>query len=197
MRQFGPPALYEVEAFESSNQVFRQCSILSNHHAPSHDIAMTMARMERFKHIISGGWWWDKAKKRHVQAGKRVTGDFDSNQFLQSHLGWTPDRQRSPSNCLSRSALPPTHSWLALGSIAHIPNDKQPRDCTWDSLFSVLPPVRPSGVGGETQFKLSETVISRSGDVCSQGSWVFYSTRNVRSTAAVLLTLTFSPTAPG
>lgn len=53
MRQFGPPALYEVEAFKSSNQVFRQCSILSNHHALSHDIVMTMARMERFKHIIS------------------------------------------------------------------------------------------------------------------------------------------------
>jgi len=42
VRWFGPAALYEVEAFEASNQVFRQCSILSNHHAPSHDIAMTM-----------------------------------------------------------------------------------------------------------------------------------------------------------
>ena len=48
VRRFGPPSLYEVEAFESSNKVFHQCSVLSNHHAPSHDIAMTMARMERF-----------------------------------------------------------------------------------------------------------------------------------------------------
>jgi hypothetical protein len=93
VHRFGPPALYEVEAFESSNQVFRQCSILSNHHAPSHDITMTMARMERFKHIISGGWWWDMALKRHAQAGKGIIGDFGSNKFLQRHLGWTPDQQ--------------------------------------------------------------------------------------------------------
>ena len=108
VRQFGPPALYEVEAFESSNKVFRQCSILSNHHTPSHDIGMTMARMERFKHIISGGWWWDKATKRYVQAGNRITRDFNSNRFLQSHLRWTPDLQRSPGNRIGHPVSTPT-----------------------------------------------------------------------------------------
>lgn len=101
VQRFGPPALYEVEAFESSNQVFRKCSILSNHHAPSHDIATTMARMERFKHIISGGWWWDKATKTYTQAGKRVIEDFNSNRLLQSHLGWMPDQRHSPGNILA------------------------------------------------------------------------------------------------
>lgn len=101
VRRFGPPALYEAEAFEASNQPFRQCSILSNHHAPSRDIATTMARMERFKHIISGGWWWDKVTRQHVQAGKRIIKDFNSNPLLQSHLGWTPDKQRSPGNSLA------------------------------------------------------------------------------------------------
>ena len=47
VQRFDPPALYEVEGFEASNKVFRQCSVLSNHHAPSRDIATTMARMER------------------------------------------------------------------------------------------------------------------------------------------------------
>jgi len=105
VRRFGPPALYEVEAFESSNKVFRESSVLSNHHAPSRDIAMTMAHMERFKHISSGGWWWDKVTKRFVQAGKRIIGDFNSNRFLQSHLGWTPDQQRFPGNRLGCSVL--------------------------------------------------------------------------------------------
>ena len=182
VRRFGPPSLYEVEAFESSNKVFRQCSILSNHHAPSRDIATTMARLERFKHIISGGWWWDEVAKRYVQAGKHITRDFDSKRFLQSHLGWTPDRQRSPGNHIGRYESTLTHSPPVLGSITHVPNDKQPRDCAWDSLFSGLPPVRPSGVGGETRFRLGETIISRSGDVCSEGSWVFYNTHNVCST---------------
>ena len=98
VRRFGPPVLYEVEAFEASNQVFHQCSILSNHHAPSRDIAMTMAHMERFKHIISGRWWHDEATKSHVRAGKHITKDFDSNQFLQSHLRWTPDQEYLPGN---------------------------------------------------------------------------------------------------
>jgi hypothetical protein len=98
VRRFGPPTLYEVEAFEASNKVFRKCSILSNHHAPSHDIAMTMAHMERFKHIISGGWWWDKSAGRHVQAGGSITKDFTSNEFLQHHLGWMPDQQKLPGN---------------------------------------------------------------------------------------------------
>ena len=101
VRRFGPPALYEVEAFESSNRVFRECSVHSNHHAPSRDIATTMARMERFKHIISGGWWWDNVTKKHVQAGKGITKDFGSNVFLQCHLGWTPDRQRPSGNELT------------------------------------------------------------------------------------------------
>ena len=96
VRRFGPPALFEVEAFEALNQAFRKCSILSNHHAPSRDIATTMARMERFKHIISGGWWWDETTGQHVQAGKSITKDFDSNQLLQSNLGWTPDQQQPP-----------------------------------------------------------------------------------------------------
>ena len=74
------------------------------------------------------------------------------------------------------------HPSSVLGSITHIPNDNQPRDCTWDSLFSGPPPVRPGGVGEQTQFKFGEHTISKSGDVCSEGSWVFYDTHNVRST---------------
>jgi len=81
-------------------------------------------------------------------------------------------------------ALAHTHSSLTLGSITYIPNNSQPNNCTWDSLFSGLPPPRPSGIGEGTQFKLGKCVISRSSDMCSEGSWVFYDTHNVRSIAA-------------
>ena len=101
VRRFGPAALYEVEGFEASNKTFRQCSVLSNHHAPSHDIAKTMARMERFKHIVSGGWWWDKARKRYVRADERITKHFASSTALQRHLGWTPEDQQLPGNALN------------------------------------------------------------------------------------------------
>jgi hypothetical protein len=74
-----------------------------------------------------------------------------------------------------------------LGSIAYVPNDRQPKECAWDSLFTDLPPVRPSGVLEGTQFRLGESTISRSGDRCSEGSWVFYNTRSVRSTVVSIL----------
>ena len=103
--RFGPPTLYEVEVFEASNKVFRHCSVLSNHHAPSHDIATTMARMERFKHIVSGGWWWDKATRMHIQAGKHITKNFASSVALQGHLGWSPEDERLPGNAPDLSHL--------------------------------------------------------------------------------------------
>lgn len=179
VRRFGPPALYEVEGFEASNKIFRQCSILSNHHAPSHDIAMTMARMERFKHVISGGWWWDKARKRYVRADERITKHFASNAALQHHLGWTPEDRRLPGNVSDALHLHILTGPSMLGSITSAPMASQPNDCTWDSLFPGAPPVRPTGVGEQTQLKVGESVVSRSCDMCSEGSWVFYNTHDV------------------
>ena len=78
------------------------------------------------------------------------------------------------------------HPPLVLGQIALLPKVDQPSDCTWDSLFSGLPPVRPCGVAEEARFELGKSVISRSGDVCSEGSWVFYNTHDVRFIVATL-----------
>lgn len=39
IRNCGPAILFSTEIFECWNSVFRMCSVLSNHHAPSHDIA--------------------------------------------------------------------------------------------------------------------------------------------------------------
>lgn len=89
------------------------------------------------------------------------------------------------------------HPLLALGSITYIPNDSQPNDCTWDSLFSGPPPVRPSGVLEGMQFKLGKSMTSRSGDVCFDGSWVYYDTHSVCFVIAIpsLCSFTLSPQA--
>ncbi|KAF9468999.1 hypothetical protein BDZ94DRAFT_1357550 [Collybia nuda] len=87
VRRFGPAVLFSTEIFECWNAIFRLCSVLSNHLAPSHDIAVTLADMERFKHQVSGGWWTDKAGN-HVQAGKNIRGFLSGNKELQRRLGW-------------------------------------------------------------------------------------------------------------
>ncbi|THU98452.1 hypothetical protein K435DRAFT_660947, partial [Dendrothele bispora CBS 962.96] len=86
IRRFGPVVIFATEVFECFNAVFRLCSILSNHLAPSHDIALALGRMERFKHIISGGYWRDVETNRYICAGVAIREFFKKNQHVQRQL---------------------------------------------------------------------------------------------------------------
>lgn len=77
------------------------CSVLSNHLAPSHDIAVTLADMERFKHQVSGGWWRNAAGT-YVQAGRGVRSFVESNKELQRRLGWVDNVTVKAGMCLTR-----------------------------------------------------------------------------------------------
>lgn len=87
IRRFGPAITLSTETFESFNGVFRECSVMSNRHAPSRDIALNMADMARFKHIASGGTWRGK-KGDWVGPGRRVTQLFRTEGHLHRLLGW-------------------------------------------------------------------------------------------------------------
>lgn len=94
IRRFGPAILFATEIFECWNAVFRLCSVLSNHQAPSRDIAETLADMERFKHQVSGGWW--KTMTGYVQAGDNVKKFLSRNKELQRRLGWMDTKALAP-----------------------------------------------------------------------------------------------------
>ncbi|KAJ7502053.1 hypothetical protein B0H11DRAFT_1712975, partial [Mycena galericulata] len=57
IRRFGPAMLFATEGFESFNAIIRTCSVHSNRHAPSRDIATRMARGNRLRHLLSGGFF--------------------------------------------------------------------------------------------------------------------------------------------
>ncbi|KAJ6631670.1 hypothetical protein B0H10DRAFT_1938493 [Mycena sp. CBHHK59/15] len=72
IRRRGPAVRFSTEVFECFNAIFRLCSVLSNHQAPSRDIAAKFADLDRVKHILSGGYW------------------FDESELAWRHLGWAP-----------------------------------------------------------------------------------------------------------
>ncbi|KAJ7019780.1 hypothetical protein C8F04DRAFT_1404097 [Mycena alexandri] len=63
IRRFGPAMLFATEGFESFNAIIRACSVHSNRHAPSRDIAARMAHGNRLRHLLSGGFF-----RQNVQA---------------------------------------------------------------------------------------------------------------------------------
>ncbi len=76
------------------------CSVLSNHHAPSHDIAETLGELECFKHIISGGWWITDAGEV-TRAGDGVRNTFLSRPDVQRRLGWVQKPPLDPGKKIS------------------------------------------------------------------------------------------------
>jgi hypothetical protein len=105
IRRFGPAIRYSTEIFECFNAIFRLCSVLSNHQAPSRDIANKFASMDRLKHMLSGGYW--KVDNEWVRAGSKVRDILRKDTFIQRHLGWVPTITPIPGASLLSSSCAP------------------------------------------------------------------------------------------
>ncbi len=78
-----------MEIFEAFNAVFRYCLILSNHLAPSRNIAVQLANQEGLKHRLMGGWWPLDDGREWVQAGTGVLDFMHAQPVFQKLMGWT------------------------------------------------------------------------------------------------------------
>lgn len=96
IRRRGPAVRFSTEVFECFNAIFRMCSVLSNHQAPSRDIALKMVDLDRVKHILSGGHWLQDGK--WICAGRDVCALLRQTPILQQHLGWTPQPTWTPGS---------------------------------------------------------------------------------------------------
>jgi hypothetical protein len=94
--QFGPLIGVITEGFESFNGVFRFCSILSNHLAPSRDIALQLGDQEGLKHRLTGGWWPVTEDGKWERAGSGVRHFMADHPTLQKLLGWTEPTSMKP-----------------------------------------------------------------------------------------------------
>ncbi|KAJ6529323.1 hypothetical protein B0H19DRAFT_1214550 [Mycena capillaripes] len=76
---FGPLVGVATEIFESFNAIFRYCSILSNHLAPSRGLETP----------LTGGWWFCRAAEEWQRAGSGVRHFMSQHPVLQRLLGWS------------------------------------------------------------------------------------------------------------
>jgi hypothetical protein len=176
--RFGPAIRYSTEIFECFNAVFRMCSVLSNHQAPSRDIAIKFAEMDHVKHIISGGYWFDKHSQQWIQAGSSIRAYLIQHPVIQNHLGWVPRADGIPGN----------PSWLmrgypltfSSGEIAPLPPKRSPPQA-WSKTLASQSTNRRSFPADwfEYCWRKSKSVASASGDECTEGSWVFFKDEHV------------------
>ncbi|KAJ7688946.1 hypothetical protein B0H14DRAFT_3668449 [Mycena olivaceomarginata] len=90
--EFGPLIGVATEIFESGSRREAPASacILSNHLAPSRDIALQLGDQEGLKHRLTGGWWLcDQGWRR---AGAGVRGFMSAHPMLKKLLGWTEEK---------------------------------------------------------------------------------------------------------
>lgn len=95
IRRYGPLIGEATETFECFNAVFRFCSVLSNHQAPSRDIAIQLADQEGFKLRVTGGWWPDESGS-WKRAGPGVCGSLKRYKMLKNNLGWADSTTAPP-----------------------------------------------------------------------------------------------------
>ncbi|KAI0734930.1 hypothetical protein C8Q72DRAFT_915044 [Fomitopsis betulina] len=170
IRRFGPAILYSTEVFECWNVIFCFCSILLNHQAPSHDIAATLADMERFKHQVSGGWWRDQTGS-YVHAGEYVRAFLLENPALQCCLGWVEKMAlvTGTMKLESRRKRFPAQ-WTDVVAPLTLPEPP-----VYNANRSIHACVTPSS---PRTFQQCKYLIACSQDICRSGSWVFFSNPN-------------------
>ncbi|KAL1683065.1 hypothetical protein EV122DRAFT_202246, partial [Schizophyllum commune] len=150
VRRFGPAIRNSTEVFEGFNAVFRLCSVLSNRRAPSRDIARKFSSMDRVKHILSGGYW--KEAGVWVQGGSGVRDVLETMPTIQRHLGWVPSRPSRAGEILPAAMAAGFRKWSQTACATEAKSDRFPADSQWRGALAV---------------------ISRLGDVCEPGSWIF------------------------
>jgi hypothetical protein len=96
-KRLGPLVGFAMENYEAFNGVFRHCSILSNHLSPSRDIALQLAKQERFKHVITGGSW--RFKGESFRGSTSVRAFLAQHPILQKLIGWSETKKTVAGAC--------------------------------------------------------------------------------------------------
>ncbi|KAJ7788587.1 hypothetical protein B0H14DRAFT_3115878 [Mycena olivaceomarginata] len=155
--RFGPLIGLASEGCESYNGVFRFCSILSNHLAPSRDIAIQLADQEGLKHRLTGGFWPSGADQKWTQAGSGVRDFLSKHPILQKLVGWTEKKLVN-------------HGDIKLVSLEHGQKDRASHSLESTKAARA---VNYGLYSPRSMWRKCKFVVSESLDECFIDSWVF------------------------
>ncbi|KAF7317051.1 FAD-binding-3 domain-containing protein [Mycena chlorophos] len=154
IRRFGPAIRFATEIFESCNAIFRACSVRSNRLSPSRDIATKFAAIERVRHMLCGGCWYEPKRKIWVQAGQAVLALLHEEPVFQRHLGWVPPKPINAGQTrLASERKQPSVAWSTTRAASYSKANDQPAA---DSLW-----------------RLARTIVAQNGDILRPNSWVY------------------------
>ena len=178
--RFGPLIGVATETFESYNSIFRHCSILSNHKAPSRDIAYQLAEQETVKHLLSGGWWLS-AEGNWKEPGPGIRNYISGNPILRTLCGWTSkDVAVYPGKDLIQIIdLIYTDNEQGTIKLKPIKRNADKRKVSreamdWEKTQGARAVNSPSLVSNvNVLWYQGKHVVSKSLDECKVGSWVY------------------------
>ncbi|KAJ7126361.1 hypothetical protein C8R46DRAFT_1146707 [Mycena filopes] len=154
--EIGPLVGAITEIYEAYNAVFRWCSVLSNHLAPSRDIARQLADQEGLKQRLTGGMWRG-ANQEWEQGGSGVRSFLAAHPILQRLIGWTEPKR------------------VAAGDSKLAALKRGQKERTTYMLHSTVA-TRALNYGeyrADSEWMKGQYVVSESLDECLVGSWVF------------------------
>ncbi|KAJ7767878.1 hypothetical protein DFH07DRAFT_866840 [Mycena maculata] len=155
--EIGPLVGVATEIFESFNAIFRYCSILSNHLAPSRDIAIQLGDQKGLKHRLTAGRWFCHAAGEWQSAGPGVRHFISQHPVLQRLLG------------LAEQKL------LKHGEVKFEPLKRGQKNRPNYALKSTTAAtaVNYGMYEPESKWSRCSSVVGESLDECFVGSWIF------------------------
>ncbi|EFP87206.2 uncharacterized protein PGTG_12790 [Puccinia graminis f. sp. tritici CRL 75-36-700-3] len=94
--RFGPAALFATEKFESYNGVLRKSSIHSNRQSPGKDIGISFANFRNLRHLVSGGYFFNRIANTYQTASAKVLELFANSPSVQKSMGYNAKNLDNP-----------------------------------------------------------------------------------------------------
>lgn len=180
VRMFGPLVGMATENYEAFNAIFRFCSVLSNHLAPSRDIAHQLASQEGIKHLMLGGWW-PEADGQWYQAGVGVQDFFVNHPTLQRLVGWndtvvplpgTPALSRNTGTYI-RTNTTQTQFHIGTSKLKPSPSKAIKRSTTSLIQTNAAQALNINDYQADSEWDHCQYVITASHERCHSRCWIF------------------------